>query len=242
MATNIQDKIELSVVILNCNSIYKKLAEIKLLIYNIKPSIFCLTETWVSNKYLPIFVGYNSLWKNRQDGYGGTCIAVQSGINYKDITLNPFQNGILEYQCIEVVLDSVSKLRIMNIYNPNRNLIKQEFLHFIMQLGGTYMIVGDFNGHTPLLSSRDIRPNYTGKTIEDVLLQNNICLANKLDFFTYLDRRTGSKSCLDLVFTSPDIISGIELSRMKDIGSDHFPVLVKTQINANFSNRKRMKK
>ena len=241
MANNNNSR-ELSVVLLNCNSMYRKLAEIKLLVYTTKPSVICLTETWAKNNWIPSFVGYSSLWNNRQGNAGGTCISVYNGINFKEIVLNPFLNGILEQQCIEVVLYNGSLLRILNVYNPNKDLSKQEFLHYLAQLGATYIITGDFNGHSPLLCTRDQRSNNTGKTIEEVMLQDSICLVNELDFFTYIDRRTGLPSCLDLFFTSANIIDGMSLVRMKDVGSDHFPLQATTEIFTYFTERKQPKR
>ena len=50
----------LHILSVNCRSMYTKLLELKLLIYNKKPHIICLSETWAVADRLPNFVNYKS--------------------------------------------------------------------------------------------------------------------------------------------------------------------------------------
>ena len=86
----------INIFFLNCKSINCKLAEIKLLIYSKKPDIFCFSETWLSPKMEPNFIGYRSYWKHRPDGYGGVGILVKLSLNVEEIDLVPMDGGVLE--------------------------------------------------------------------------------------------------------------------------------------------------
>ena len=72
----------LSILFLNCKSINCKLGEVKLLLYVEKQSVFCFqpsfNETWLKDKREPSFIGYESVWDNREDGYPGVIVATES--------------------------------------------------------------------------------------------------------------------------------------------------------------------
>ena len=70
------------------------------------------------------------------------------------------------------------------------------------------------------------------------MLLNSICLVNELHFFTYIDRKVGLPSCLDLFFTSANIIDEMSLARMRDVGSDHLPLQAPTETFTYFKERK----
>ena len=115
---------------------------------------------------------------------------------------------------------------MLNIYNPNTIVTKAEITHYTEQLGNKFMMIGDMNAHTPLLSSNCPRSNPTGRMLNDLLSSTNICLSNPIDFFTHLDSSTGQQSCLDLCLVSSNIATSITLSQLRDVGSDHLPILI----------------
>ena len=61
-------------IIMNCQSIVPKKAEVGCIVDSVKPDLLIATETWLSASisssefFLP---GYNVYRKDRQDGYGG---------------------------------------------------------------------------------------------------------------------------------------------------------------------------
>ena len=87
-----------------------------------------------------------------------------------------------------------------------------------------FIIVGDFNAHHSLLSSNCLRPDVAGRSVEDLIINTSAVLLNDTDFYTYIDRRSGARGCLDLVFVSADIAPLFELKLLQDVGSDHFPL------------------
>ena len=215
----------LSIVQLNCRSVNNNLGEIKLLLYTLKPDILALSETWITNCE-PRLYNHTCEWKHRGGRGGGLGFVVKRGLQYSKINLLPFDNGALECQAIEVVLESRSKLSILSIYNPNLNVMKAEITHYTNQLGNRFMIIGDMNAHTHLLSSTCQRSNATGRMLNDLLSSTNICLTNPIDFYTHLDSSTGQQSCLDLCLASSNIATNITLSQLRDVGSDHLPILI----------------
>ena len=205
---------------LNCNSINTKLGEIKDFLVDKKPDIFCFTETWLTS-YIPKFHNYSSHWKNRNQGTGGGLgILVAAGLSHRSYPLILYDDGHLEVQAVTVDTGR-SSLVILNVYNPNKNLTIAEIEFYVNQLGNKYLIMGDFNAHTPILTSTDTASNQTGKTLEHLLTNYNICLNNPFNFYTYLDRRSGRQSCLDLCLSSPNLSTSISMKHQRDLGSDH---------------------
>ena len=82
----------LNICMLNCNSITNKLKEIKNFMVNIKPDIFCLSETWLT-KCIPKFRNYTCHWKNRNNHGGGLGILVSASVSHRDLPLAPFVGG-----------------------------------------------------------------------------------------------------------------------------------------------------
>lgn len=214
---------------LNCNSISNKLGEIKLLIYTEKPDVFCFSETWIK-KYEPKFINYVSIWKHRMGFAGGLGILIRRGLQYRDLNLIPFIDGKLECQAVKVILENGKEISILNLYNPNKNITSDEFMHYIAQLGRTYVLVGDYNAHTLLLNSKCRRRNATGKALEEILLDDNVCIANPINMYTYIDSTTGKLSCLDLCLTSADVAPLTDVSVADDVGSDHRAIKIEIQM------------
>ena len=221
----------LSVIILNCKSMNSKLGEIKLLLYTEKADIMCLSETWLKeNKFKPKFINYSTIYRNRDkvEG-GGVGIIIKRSIKYQEINLKPFKTGKLEIQAIKI-FTKTEEITLINLYNPNEDISELEFQHYIQQIGNKFIIVGDFNAHTPILDSKCKRRNKTGKVLENIIEQERVCLINPINFYTYIDFRTGKLSCLDLCLTSANLISKTRIEHSKDIGSDHRATRVEIEI------------
>ena len=210
---------KLSIFLLNCRSINNKLGEIKLMLYTRKPDIFCFTETWIS-RFEQKFIDYVSIWKQRGGPGGGLGIILRKGLQHDNFQLTPFQNGKLEVQAVKIILKNNYYVIVVNIYNPNESVTIQEMKHYLHQLGRKYVLVGDFNAHMPLLDSCCRNSNFTGKTLETIILEERICLINPVDFYTYICPTTGRRSCL----ATPNIATDIDIKLGTDVGSDHCTV------------------
>lgn len=206
---------------LNCNSLLNKLSEIKLYLYCNKPDIVCLCETMIKTNE-PKFVGYIPLWKHRNGIAGGLAILVREDVYYREVEFEIFRGGSLELQVMEIS-SKMGIIRIANIYNPNKNIYVPEFEYYLELLGTKFILIGDFNAHSPLWDSME-RSNITGRNIELLLENHNVSILNQLGTPTYIDYRTGRTSCLDLCLVSNNLANIGLLTRGKDVGSDHFPI------------------
>ena len=219
------NKNSFSLIQLNCRSIRNKLGEIKLMVYAKKPHVVVLSETWLT-KYIPRFVGYVGDWNNRNGFAGGTGFLIKSGVAYRTLFLTPYNNGYLEFQAIKIDLEEGGCLNLLHVYNPGRPVSEEEFKHYINQLGNNFILLGDFNAHSKMLHSKCVVPNVTGRSLEKLVANNNVCLANPYNFYTYTNAHTGKRSCLDLCFASPGLVSMIQMTLLQDVGSDHMPISV----------------
>ena len=226
---------------INCRSVNTGLGYLKIMIYCEKPDFVAMCETWLNEttKAVPSFYDYVAVWKHRPNGTtgGGLGFLLRNGIQYTTRTLAEFRNGVLETQCIRIHMGNNCCIDILNLYNPNRNLSYGEIHHYISQMHNKFLLVGDFNAHSPILTTRDDSSNYTGRTIEHLIVNTNVCLINPINMYTYMNVSTGAKSCLDLCFASSNLATLTSVSVLNDIHSDHFPVKIIVQINPNRSYR-----
>ena len=218
-ATELESQLEIYQ--LNCNGLKGKVSELEIYMYTRKPDLICLCETWLK-KNEPKFLGYQSHWLHRTREKGGLGILVREDVKFKSKQIIPFPAGHLECQAIEIFTKS-SSISILNAYNPCKNVSVQELQHYTNQLGNSFILIGDFNGHSPLWDSHN-RSNFTGRSIERLLKIQNLILLNNADTPTYIDNRTATTSCLDLCIATHNLGTLGELHRGSDIGSDHFPL------------------
>ena len=80
---------------------------------------------------------------------------------------------------------------MFNIHSPSSNLVPQDLDDLVSQLPAPFILLGDFNGHSPLWGSRDL--NDKGKKIENFINRHDLCLFNDKSH-TYLHPATGSYS------------------------------------------------
>ena len=111
---------------LNCNGLNSNLSEIKLFLYNRKPDIFCLCETFIT-RHEPKFTGYIPIWNHRVNkAKGGLAILIREDIRYKISLMQPFGDGYLELQSVKIFSD-FGEVDLVNIYNPCKDVSYEEF-------------------------------------------------------------------------------------------------------------------
>jgi len=204
-----------------------KLSEIKKVIQYKKPDIVCFCETWLGQK-VPRFQRYNAEWNSRLAGGrgGGTGIIVQQNVYHRTENIIPYAGGVLEFQVIKIRNKNQHEMAIFNFYNPNKNVTKDELKYYIDKLGDTFVMIGDLNAHTPVLDNKYHKyRNMSGRSLEEVLVTENVILANPQNLITFIDRRSGKPSCLDVCLVSPNLAPNVTISRFLDVGSDHSPIL-----------------
>ena len=219
---------KLNIVMWNCHSLYNKLSHFKIFLYTKKPHIVCLCETWLKPDYLPSFINYSCFHSLRiQQNGGGIAILVRNDITIKEKQLNIYNNGKLEIQAITVYGCNKSSIDILNIYNPNFDISKEEYNHYIAQISSDKIVLGDFNSKNVLWDSRST-PNTAGNNLVELLIDYpDLCLITPHNLPTYFHVPTRSFSTLDLCFVSDTLVpsSTVELCE-DDLGSDHSPILI----------------
>ena len=170
---------------LNCQSINSKTYEIRALLDSLNPHFCAFSETWITH-HAPKFRDYHCYWKNRVGSLGGGLgLLIKSGLSHLDFPLAEYSGGVLEIHAIKIFTSLNQAIVIVNLYKPPREtLIFAEIKHYVDQLGSSYIITGDFNAHSLIFDDSIINADSSGKNIENLLLKEDLCSINPLNFYT----------------------------------------------------------
>ena len=226
----------------NCRSIYNKLFELKRYVYIRKPDVICLQETWIRENYVPSFINYRGVLKNRNGRGGGIAIFVRNQLVMEEIDLQQVVNGQLEVQAVRITTTAAASIDILNLYNPNRVVTEQEFSFYLNQLGNKAVVLGDLNAHHNLWDGRVNRPCQTGSHLIDAIAGKQLQLVTPQSLPTFLDSRNGLSSTLDLCFVSACLFHATKLEPGEDCGSDHCPIHITIDILPQECKRKMRRK
>ncbi|GBN09470.1 hypothetical protein AVEN_175389-1, partial [Araneus ventricosus] len=130
-----------------------------------------------------------------------------------------------QLQAVAARIQVQSFLTICNLYLPPNQPIDQTHLNnLISQLPVPFLLLGDFNGHSPLWGSPD--SNSRGFQIEQLLTDHNLCLINSGQP-TYFRQPTRTFHVIDLAICSPSILPFLDLKIDDNLhNGDHFPVIL----------------
>ena len=109
---------------------------------------------------------------------------------------------MLEVLLVESFREDNSRINIVNIYNPDMAIEKEEMSGILMKLNGDIVICGDLSGHNSLWGSEK-NYAYRNVIIEIINDFNLVCLND--GFGTRIDKSTGKMSCLDLTLVNMNI-------------------------------------
>ena len=97
---------------------------------------------------------------------------------------------------------------------PPDHVAKTDVINLIEQLPSPFVLLGDFNGHSPVWSNESY--NSRGQMLEDLFSEMDLCILND-----------GSTSALDISICGPSLVLDYEWNTHEDLcGSDHFPVIL----------------
>ena len=103
-----------------------------------------------------------------------------------------------------------------------------EIENLITQLPSPFLLMGDINSHHPILGSNTT--NATGRSLERILDQNDICLLND-GTGTRLDIISGETSSPDVTLCSTNVRTRLEWTVIEEkFHSDHFAILVRDNV------------
>lgn len=196
--------------------------------------VLCLQETWLKPYINMSFQGYNILRKDRiETGRGGVLIGISKKYHYTEVHIELGDNyeEYVEIVGCKLHLGNGKILNVINVYNSNGNNkdiggIINELLDKIPN-AEQVVLIGDFNAHSKVWCNCDLI-NASGKSLEDMLLENNICLITPKGLPTRKNPITGVSTTIDLTFTSPDLVASATVSTLVNTSlfSDHAPILL----------------
>ncbi|GFV81726.1 putative RNA-directed DNA polymerase from transposon X-element [Trichonephila clavipes] len=128
-------------------------------------------------------------------------------------------------QAVAVRIHIHSLVTVCCVYLPPNNVVSQVDLNrLVSQLPAPFILLGDFNGHSPLWGHDDT--NSRGRQIEQLISDHCLCLLNN-DEKTYFHAPTRTFHSLDLAICSPTLLPMLNFEVDDDLhNSDHFPLLV----------------
>ena len=206
----------------NCRGLKPNYNEILLLLSLLKPSVFCLQETFLKQEDNINFKGfnlYNYIYTAGQKPSGGSSILVHSSYPQREIKLST------DLQAVAVSVSLEKEITICSLYIPLNFTLHSQHLNFLLeQLPSPYLLVRDFNGQNMMWGCS--KNNVRGEIIENFIEANDLCLMNDKSH-TYLHPATGTFSSLDLSLCHPSLILDFDWYVCDDQhGSDHFPVVI----------------
>ncbi|GFV77859.1 probable RNA-directed DNA polymerase from transposon X-element [Trichonephila clavipes] len=185
----------------NCRGLRTRLVDLKSIISTYQPACVALQETFLKSAMTMQVRGYNCV---RRDVDGDTS-----------------SNG----GAVAVRIHVHSLVTVCCVYLPPNDVVPQVDLNqLVSQLPAPFILLGDFNGHSPLWGHDDT--NSRGRQIEQLISDHCLCLLNN-DEQTYFHAPTRTFHSLDLAICSPTLLPMLNFEVDKDLhNSDHFPLLV----------------
>ncbi|GFT26350.1 probable RNA-directed DNA polymerase from transposon X-element [Trichonephila clavipes] len=150
---------------------------------------------------------------------GGVCLFTSNLYPSTVVTLHT------SLQAVAVRIHVHSLVTVCCVYLPPNDVVPQVDLnHLVSQLPAPFILLGDFNGHSPLWG-HDVT-NSRGRQIEQLISDHCLCLLNN-DEKTYFHAPTRTFHSLDLAICSPTLLPMLNFEVANDLhNSDHFPLLV----------------
>ena len=209
---------------------------------NLDFDIIVGVETWLNKDSLISFTGHNIHRVDRPNAAGGGIIfIVKSDIDFQILDIvSPVPE--VELGGIKVNSNNHS-FNIIACYKPPHIHPHKKYWDQIMsnQLisNDSSILVGDFNAHH--LSWNCDRNDNDGKNLLNALDANNLMIHN-LNTLTHIDVARKKKSNIDLIISTPSLADLIDFKVFDDpLGSDHFPINIKVNIQRFLYQRKSFK-
>eukprot|EP00745_Piridium_sociabile_P035474 TRINITY_DN619_c0_g1_i8.p1 TRINITY_DN619_c0_g1~~TRINITY_DN619_c0_g1_i8.p1 ORF type:complete len:361 (-),score=22.59 TRINITY_DN619_c0_g1_i8:3-1085(-) len=207
----------------NLRGFYSNLEELQLLCREFKPSVLALQETLQRDGKTLTFSGFNFLSIPAQPKHGGVTGGVAL-LLHKSLLYSPIHlETPLQAVAARVTLHKT--VTICSVYlPPSLPVRRQDVSNLIEQLPRPFLLLGDFNGHSPLWGSEETSAR--GLLLENMFSELDLCCLNDRSP-TYLHPATGKLSCLDLSVCDPSSVLDYEWRVHDDLhGSDHFPLIL----------------
>ena len=220
--SHLTEAMEYSIIQWNLRGFQANFEELALLSRRYKPAVVGLQETFLTSSKTPSFSGFSILTKNSPNdrATGGVALLINKSYLFSEVHLNT----PLQAVAARVTLNKVVTFRSIYL-PPSDHVAKTDLINLIEQLPSLFVLLGDFNGHSPFWGNESY--NSRGQMLED-FSEMDLCILND-GSSTYIHSATGSASAsaLDLSICGPSLVLDYELNIHEDLcGSDHFPVIL----------------
>lgn len=217
----------------NCNGIYDKYEEIKLIINQHHPDIICLQEIKTKPSQIINIKDYNTYRNNNinPNGQWGVAILIKNTISHILIIINTNLQAV----ACQVRLHG-RQITVCSLYiQPSYNLTANDLNQLCNQLPRPFILMGDFNSHNRLWGSTN--EDRWGRLVSDTIDQYDLVILND-GSPTFLST-SGRMTHIDLTLASQDI-SAIWSWRVEEDsrGSDHFPITLINNQNSPIQTRR----
>ena len=207
-----------SVIQWNIRGLRANYEELVLLLNEQNPSVLALQETLIPKGKDFSLSGFTVISDNIDRG---VALCIKNSILSTPLKLNT----PLEAVAAKLSLGNKTMSVCCLYLTPSRPVNKQHLTSLIEQLPQPFLLLGDFNGHSPTWGSDSL--DLRGKIIEDVINSANLSILNS-GSPTYCSPANGTLSHIDLSICDPSLFLDLEWSVHDDLcGSDHYPVILK---------------
>ena len=188
---------------------------------------FLPTDDYNFNLHNYSLYRYDDIFGQRRQG--GVALYINNNFTHDEITL---QTDLQAVAC--TVYLRGRNIDICSIYippNSDTDEIFQQLNGLVRQFRNPFLLLGDFNSHSPQWWTRQ-RLDVRGQKIEDFITANNLLLLND-DQPTYFSLSHNTETAIDLSLCSPVLGTWFDWSVDCDIyNSDHYPIFLKTTFHA----------
>ena len=211
----------------NVRGLRANFEELRLLCNQYNPQIVAVQECQLRKDKIINLTGFSGRTKSSpgDNATGGVTLYVNKSVLFSEIKLDT------DLQAVAVGVSAKKTLTVCNVYLPPLlDIHFSDLEYLIQQLPAPFVLVGDFNAHSPLWG--DVRQDSRGQMIEELLNDCNLCLLNTGEP-TYRHHSHHSFSVPDISICDPSLALEFDWLTHKDLcGSDHFPVILKTSLRA----------
>ena len=189
------------------------------------PSIVCLQETMLGSEtpHAPACFSLCSYSPTNTAVPGdGLVFLFRQDVPFTEVTLDT------TLQAYAFLVGPSPQVTICNIYiSPSQDFHINELAGLVGQLQPPFIILGDFNAKSITWGAETDNPR--GQSIEDFLVQNDICIMNT-GLPTRVDTYSGNTTVLDLTLCSPQLQARFDWTTEDEThGSDHYPIIISTE-------------
>ncbi|GBM07294.1 hypothetical protein AVEN_187852-1 [Araneus ventricosus] len=207
----------------SCRGFRSKVCHIKDLIYEVHPVYIALQETYLKPADIAKIKLYSLVRKDNENesgrASGGVALLVSHDTPSSVITLHT------NLQAVAVKVMFSNLVTVCTLYlPPSISAIDRDLNRLIDELPTPFIIIGDFNGHSPLWGSKNT--NLRGRQIEEFVNIHSLCLLNNGED-TYFHQRSRTFHSLDLALCTPSLAPDFNFKVGVDLrDNDHFPIFL----------------